>query len=195
MATVAIAHPRPKSPGSEPPPLTDTPSIRPPSPSAPPAMFASQASALTPVFERRDSGDSENERHGRSQSAPMNRPGSSPPKRTSSAGTIPPFATSAAILSPPSFHPSNPRNPSPESRRTRSSENLPALGSSPELSPQPHSGSHGGGSYHNGQHMGMRPSEHQLFSNQDYDAMMRPKKRHKTSRACDECRRKKVLQV
>jgi hypothetical protein len=41
--------------------------------------------------------------------------------------------------------------------------------------------------------MTMRASEHNLYSNQDYDAMMRPKKRHKTSRACDECRRKKVL--
>jgi hypothetical protein len=172
---------------------TDTPSVRPPSPSAPPSMFGPRSSQ-SPAYPRRDSGESEKNELGRSQSTPMTGPLSPIPKRTNSTGTLPPFLTSAAALSPPSFHPSNRnRNISPESRRTRSSENLPMLGSSPESSPQQHISSIGGAAYHNGQHIAIRSSEHTLYSSVDYDAMMRPKKRHKTSRACDECRRKKVL--
>jgi len=170
---------------------SETPTVRPPSPSAPPAMFAPQP-LTTPAYERRDSGVSESDENARSQSTPMTRPVSPPPKRTSSAGNLPPFLSSNAILSPPSFQPSN-RNVSPESRRTRSSENLRTLGSSPESSPQQQHSSLGGTPYHHGQHMMMRASDHNLFANQDYDGMIRPKKRHKTSRACDECRRKKVL--
>ena len=171
---------------------SDTPSVKPPSPSAPPSMFAPQISGQ-PVYERRNSEGSDKDENGRSQSAPMTRPLSPTPKRTNSTGNLPPFLnSSSAILSPPTFHPTNHRTSSPDSRRTRSSENIHAVGSSPESSPQQHLATLGGSSYHNGQHM-MRPSEHQLYSNQDYDAIMRPKKRHKTSRACDECRRKKVL--
>ena len=193
MATgVVAALPHPASPGDDIPVKTDTPSIRPPSPSAPPGMFAPQPSAA-PAYGRRDSGESEKDEHGRSQSTPMTRPISPLPKRTNSTGTLPPFLASTAILSPPSFQPSNHnRNTSPESRRTRSSENIPALDSSPESSPQQHLSSIGGTPYHNGRHMAIRASEHTLYSSGDYDAMMRPKKRHKTSRACDECRRKKV---
>lgn len=178
------------TPEGEGPIKSETPTVRPPSPSAPPAMFAPQPTTAS-VYERRDSGDSEIDENARSQSTPMIPPVSPPPKRTSSAGNLPPFLSSNAILSPPSFQPSN-RNLSPESRRTRSSENLHTLGSSPESSPQMQPASLGGTPYHNGQHMTTRISDHNLFSNQDYDALMRPKKRHKTSRACDECRRKKV---
>ena len=192
MATVVVAalsHPK-SPPGSDIPVKTETPSIRPPSPSAPPSMFAPQTSTA-PAYPRRDSGESEKDVHGRSQSTPMSRPLSPVPKRTNSTGTFPPFFASAAILSPPSFHDSNHnRNTSPESRRTRSSENMPTLGSSPESSPQQHLSSIGGTPYHN---VAIRTSEHTLYSSGDYDAMMRPKKRHKTSRACDECRRKKVF--
>jgi hypothetical protein len=189
MATAAIVLPNPRSPASDGPVMSETQTATAPSPPTLPVMFASQP-ASAPAYERRDSGGSLDDEHARSQSIPMTRPLSPPPKRTSSAGTLPPFLASHAILSPPSFHPSN-RNVSPESRRTRSSENLPTVGSSPESSPPPHHlslGTH----YHNGQQMTMRTSDQHLFSNQDYDAMMRPKKRHKTSRACDECRRKKV---
>ena len=194
MATVVVAAlPHPTSPGGDVPVKTDTPSIRPPSPSAPPSMFALRPSPA-PAYPRRDSGESQKNENGRSQSTPMTGPVSPTPKRTNSAGTLPPFLASAATRSPPSFHPSNHnRNTSPESRRTRSSENIPILGSSPESSPQQHLSSIGGTPYHNGQHMAIRTSEHTLYSSRDYDAMMRPKKRHKTSRACDECRRKKVF--
>lgn len=192
MATAAVVFPHPRSPAGEVPVKTDTPSIRPPSPSAPPSMFTPQTSA-TSAFERRNSGESDKDEHGRSQSTPMTRPVSPLPKRTNSTGTLPPFLTSTAIHSPPSFHPSNHRNTSPESRRTRSSENIATAVSSPELSPEQLPASLGGTLYHNGQHMGIRSSEHQLYSSQEYDAMMRPKKRHKTSRACDECRRKRYF--
>jgi len=194
MATAAVVLPHPKSPDSHsrsPTLRSDTPSVKPPSPSAPPAMFAPQSS-VQPQYERRNSEESDKDEHGRSHSAPMTRPMSPTPKRTNSTGNLPPFLNSSnAILSPPIFHPTNHRNSSPESRRTRSSENIHAVGSSPESSPQSRLVNLSGTSYHNGQHM-MRPSEHQLYANQDYDAIMRPKKRHKTSRACDECRRKKV---
>ena len=188
MASAAIVLSHPRSPAGEGPVKSETPTPRPSSPPVPPAMFAPQP----PAFERRDSGGSEIDDNARSQSTPMTRPGSPPPRRTGSAGNLPPFLSSNAILSPPSFQPSN-RNASPESRRTRSSENLPTLGSSPESSPRQQHSSIGGTTYHNGQHMSMRASDHNFFPNQDYDTMMRPKKRHKTSRACDECRRKKVL--
>jgi hypothetical protein len=191
MASAAIVLPHLRSPEGEGPVKSETPTVRPPSPSAPPAMFAPQSSTA-PVYERRDSGGSEIDENARSLSTLMTRHVSPPPKRTSPSGNLPPFLSSNAILSPPSFQPSN-RNVSPESRRTRSSENLHTLGSSPESSPQQQHSSLGGTPYHNGQHMTMRASDHNLFANQDYDAMMRPKKRHKTSRACDECRRKKVL--
>lgn len=194
MASAAIVLPHPRSPGSHgPSPVkSDTPSVRPPSPSAPPSMFAPHNSAV-PAYERRDSAESENDETGRSQSTPMTRPISPIPKRTNSTGNLPSFLDSAgAVLSPPSFHATNHRNSSPESRRTRSSENLPTLGSSPDSSPQPQHSSLGGTPYHNGQGMSMRHPDHHLYSNQDYDSLMRPKKRHKTSRACDECRRKKV---
>jgi hypothetical protein len=193
MATAAVALPRPSSPGSngQTPVKKDTPLVRPPSPSAPPTMFATQPLTAS-VYERRDSGGSEKDEHGRSQSAPMARPGSPPPKRTNSTGDLPPFLASSAILSPPSFHPTN-RGSSADSRRTRSSENIPTLGSSPESSPQQHLSSLDVSQYHNGRHIGMHPSDHQLYSGHDYDGIMRPKKRHKTSRACDECRRKKVI--
>ena len=194
MATAIVAAPpHSRSPGSDVPVKTDTPSIRPPSPSAPPSMFAPQRSPA-PAYARRDSGESEKDEHGRSQSTPMTRTASPLPKRTNSTGTLPPFLASTAILSPPSFHPSNHnRNTSPESRRTRSSENIPTLGSSPESSPQQHLSSIRGTPYHHGLHMAIRASEHPIYSSGDYDAMIRPKKRHKTSRACDECRRKKVI--
>ena len=194
MATAAVAVPNPQSPRSHghSPAKTDTPTVRPPSPSAPPPMFGPQSSA-TPVYERRDSGESIKDEHGRSQSTPLARPVSPSPRRTSSAGTLPPFLASTAILSPPSFHPANNGNSSPESRQTRSSEHVPTINSSPDLSPHQHHPSIGGTPYQNGPHMAMRPSEHELYAGQDYDAMMRPKKRHKTSRACDECRRKKVF--
>jgi hypothetical protein len=201
MASAAVIQPHPHSPGNHghsPVKTTDillttstsTPSIRPPSPSAPPAMF----SATTSSYERRDSEQSETDDNARSQSQPITRPISPAPKhRTSSTGNIPSFLSSAtATLSPPSFHPTN-RNSSPDSRRTRSSENIPTIGSSPESSPQQHHSSLGGTPYHNGQTMSMRHPDHHLYANQDYEALMRPKKRHKTSRACDECRRKKVL--
>jgi hypothetical protein len=193
MATAAVVFPHPNSPGAPgtSPVKIDTSSVRPPSPSAPPAMFA-QSSGV-PEYQRRDSDQSEKDEHGRSRSTPMNRPISPAPKRTYSTGNLPPFATTSAVLSPPSFHATNHRNSSPESRRTRSSEGLVAMDSSPESSPQllP---TLGGSHYHNGQIMSMRPSEHHNYANQEYDAMMRTaKKRHKTSRACDECRRKKVV--
>jgi hypothetical protein len=191
MATAAVVSPPSRSPGGDVPAKIDTPSIRPPSPSAPPSMFTPQPTTV-PAYERRDSGESVKDEHGRSQSTPLIQPVSPLPKRTNSTGTLPPFLASTAIRSPPSFHPSNYGNVSPESRHTKSTENILTGGSSPELSP-PHLTSIGGPHYHNGQHMGMRTSEHHLYSNHDYDAMMRPKKRHKTSRACDECRRKKVL--
>jgi len=191
MASAVIGLPHLVSSDGERPAKSETPTVRPPSPSAPPAMFAPQPSTA-PAYERRDSGVSESEENARSHLTPMTRPVSPPPKRTDSAGNLPPFLSSNAILSPPSFQPSN-RNLSPESRRTRSSENLHTLGSSPESSPQQQHSSLGGTPYHNGQHMAMRASDHNLFANQDYDAMIRPKKRHKTSRACDECRRKKVV--
>ena len=194
MATAAVALPHPKSPAAGHGQSPGTPSIKPPSPSsAPPAMFAPSQQTFPPVYGRRDSGESVKDDHPRSQSTPTTRPVSPPPKRTHSSGNLPPFLTTNAILSPPSFHPANHRTSSPESRRTRSSENL-LGGSSPESSPHQGHASLGGSSYHNGQqHVAMRPSDHQLYSNQDYDAMMRPKKRHKTSRACDECRRKKAF--
>jgi len=192
MAAVAVAFPRQDSPGGEGPMKSETPSVQPPSPSVPLSMFAPQPSAV-PLYERQQSGGSEKDEHGRSQSTPMNHQVSTPPKRTNSAGTLPPFLASTANLSPPSFHPSNHRNTSPESRRTRSSENMALGDSSPDSSPQQHPATLGGTSYHNSQHLGIRSSDHQMYSNQDYDAMMRPKKRHKTSRACDECRRKKVF--
>jgi len=194
MATATVALPISTSPEShaQSPVKLENPSVKPPSPSAPPSMFAPQVS-LAPAYKRQDSDESEQDEHGRSQSTPINRSGSPAPKRTSSAGTLPPFLASTAIRSPPSFHPANNRNSSPESRQTRSSENLPALGSSPESSPQHHLANIGGTSYNNAQNIGLRPSEQQLYSPQDYDSMMRPKKRHKTSRACDECRRKKVF--
>lgn len=192
MATAAVVFPPPRSPGGDVPAKTDTPSIRPPSPSALPSMFAPQPASI-PTYERRDSGDSVKDEYGRSQSTPITQPVSPLPKRTNSTGTLPPFLASTAIHSPPSFHPSNHGNVSPESRRIKSTENIITAGSSPESSPPQHLTSIGGPPYHNGQHMGIRTSEHQLYSSQDYDAMMRPKKRHKTSRACDECRRKKVL--
>jgi hypothetical protein len=193
MATAAVVFPHPNSPGAPgtSPVKIDPSSVRPSSPSAPPAMFAQ--SSGPPEYQRRGSDQSEKDEHGRSRSTPMNRPVSPAPKRTYSTGNLPPFATASAVLSPPSFHATNHRNSSPESRRTRSSEGLVAMDSSPESSPQlmPTLGpSH----YHNGQIMSMRPSEHHNYGNQDYDAMMRTaKKRHKTSRACDECRRKKVV--
>ena len=192
MATAAVVFPSPRSPEGDVPMKTEIPSIRPPSPSAPPRMFTPQISVM-PGYERRDSGESEKNEHGRSQSTPMTGPASPLPKRTNSTGTLPPFLASSAIHSPPSFNPSSRRDTSPESRQTRSSENIPTGGSSPESSPQQRHDNIGRTPYHNGQHMGIRSSEHQLYSSQDYDAMMRPKKRHKTSRACDECRRKKVL--
>ena len=195
MASAAVVLPHPNSPGApgSSPVKIDNPSVRPPSPSAPPAMFAQTSTA--PVYDRRDSGESEKDEHGRSRSTPMNRPISPAPKRTYSTGNLPPYGPTA-ILSPPSFHPTNHRNSTPESRRTRSSENIHAIDSSPESSPrQMHHDIVGIGSnhYHNGPLMSMRPGEHHNYANQDYDAMMRPKKRHKTSRACDECRRKKVV--
>ena len=192
MATAAVVFHTPRSPGGDVPAKTDTPSIRPPSPSAPPSMFAPQPTAHT-AYERRDSGDSIKDEYRRSQSTPVTQPVSPLPKRTNSTGTLPPFLASNTIRSPPSFQPSNHGNGSPESRRTKSTENILTAGSSPELSPPQHLTSIGGPPYHNDPHMGMRPSEHPLYSSHDYDAMMRPKKRHKTSRACDECRRKKVL--
>jgi hypothetical protein len=192
MTSAAVVLPHPNSPGAPgtSPVKIDTPSVRPPSPSAPPAMFGSAA----PMYDRRDSGESEKDEHGRSRSTPMNRPISPAPKRTYSTGNLPAF-TPSAILSPPSFHATNHRNSSPESRRTRSSENIPQNYSSPESSPQQHMVGLGGSHYQNGGLglMSMRPSEHHNYANQDYDVMMRPKKRHKTSRACDECRRKKVI--
>jgi len=195
MASAAIVLPHPRSPeshGRSPAIQSDTPSVKPTSPSAPPSMFAPQ-SPMQPAYERRNSGESDKGESVRSQSAPMTRPLSPSPKRTNSAGTLPPFLSSSnAMLSPPTFHPTNHRNSSPDSRRTRSSENAHTLGSSPESSPQQHLATLAGASYHNGQHR-VPPSEHLVYSHQDYDAMMRPKKRHKTSRACDECRRKKVL--
>ena len=196
MASAAVIQPLPHSPGSHThsPVKTDTisnPSIRPPSPSAPPAMFAQHSAAETPFYERRNSEQSERDDNDRSQSQPNTRPISPTPKRTSSNGNLPSFLSSVATLSPPSFHPTN-RNSSPDSRRTRSSENIPTIGSSPESSPQLHHASLSGVSYHNGQGLSMRHPDHHLYANQDYEALMRPKKRHKTSRACDECRRKKV---
>lgn len=190
MASTAVAIPPPKSPGSDIPVKTDSPPLRPPSPSAPPSMFGPQA-PIASSYERRASGESDQEQP-RSQSTPMTRPISPAPKRTSSMGALPPFLASAATLSPPSFHP---RNVSPESRRTRSSENPATGGSSPESSPRQHVASIAETDYHGGQHIPMRVPEHTLYSGHDYDAMMRPKKRHKTSRACDECRRKKVLPI
>src|SRR5579859_2946449 len=189
MATAAIALPQPKAPaaGHSPVKTETTPSVRPPSPSAPPSMFGGHNSSSA-VYERRDSEQSEKDEHGRSQSTPMTRPLSPVPKRTNSTGHLPHFLATTAILSPPSFHPTNHRNSSPESRRTRSSENIPTLGSSPESSPQQHPSSLGATPYLHGQHMSMHGSEHHGYANQDYEAMMRPKKRHKTSRACDECR-------
>jgi hypothetical protein len=195
MASAAIVLPHPRSPGThaQSPIKLETPSVRPPSPSAPPSMFAHHG-ADKPTYQRRDSAESDQDENGRSQSTPMTRPISPVPKRTNSAGNLPSFfGASGTIFSSPSFHATNHRNSSPESRRTRSSENLPTMGSSPDSSPQPHHSSLGATPYHNGQTMSTRHPDHHLYSNQDYDSLMRPKKRHKTSRACDECRRKKVL--
>ena len=164
--------------------------MRPPSPSAPPPTMFAMPPFSPMTFDRRASGDSERcDPHGRSQSAPMTRPNSPPPKRTNSIGNVPPFVVSTTALSPPAFHPTNPGTSTPESRRTRSSEIIPGLGggSSPESSP--HHSATLEPPYPNGP---TRSGDQGLYMGQDYDAMMRPKKRHKTSRACDECRRKKV---
>jgi len=179
----------------------ETPFVRPPSPSTATfatQMHAPQQAAASPADERRNSGDSNSEQQqhpgGRSQSTPMARPTSPPPKRTNSAGALPPFLAHSAVRSPPSFNqplPPNAGSPLPDSRRPRSSENLPTVESSPESSPQQHPANFAGGSSYP-HSMSVRRSEHALYSTTDYDAMMRPKKRHKTSRACDECRRKKV---
>ena len=182
---------------------SETPLVGPPLPSAP--MFTTQMDAPQalppPAYERRNSGNSDKEqqqdqehRGARSQSTPMTRP-PSPPKRTNSTGALPPFLAHTSVRSPPSFHEplsSNAGNALPGSRRPRSSENLPTVESSPESSPQQHPANlAAGSSYPHG--MSIRSSEHGLYSSTDYDVMMRPKKRHKTSRACDECRRKKVI--
>jgi len=158
-------------------------------------MNAPQAAAPL-EYERPNSGDSDQQQHqehhahgGKSLSTPMTRP-ASPPKRNNSAGALPPFLAHTSVRSPRSFHlSSNAGNALPES--TRSSENLPTVDSSPKSSPQQHSAKLAGGSlYPHG--IAIRSSEHGPYSSTDYDAIMRPKKPHKTSRACDECRQKKV---
>ena len=198
MATVALTHPQPNSPGTDNlprPQLPETLPARPPSPSAAPTVYVLHDSTTMPSYERRDSGASQLKDE-RSYSASIARSSSPPTKRTDSVLTMTPSLASAANLSSPSFHPSNRRNSSPESRPKSAEDVAPTAGSSAESSPQPpHSMNHGGGSYHNGQHINMRTGEHQMFTSQEYAGMMRPKKRHKTSRACDECRRKKVSLV
>jgi len=218
MAAALVAMPNPRSLGGSPPaePTTttttttttatttasfsqpakaETPLMRPPSPSTFTAQMNVPQVTASPADERRNSGDSNPEHPGgRSQSTPMTRPASPPPKRTNSTGALPPFLAHGAVRSPPSFNqplPPNAGSPLPDSRRPRSSENLPTVESSPESSPQQHPANFAGGSSYP-HSMSVRRSEHVLYSTTDYDAMMRPKKRHKTSRACDECRRKKV---
>lgn len=171
----------------------EMPDVRPPSPSAP-LFAAALAASVPPAYERRTSDESDRPDGSRSQSTPtpIARPHSPLPKRTNSTGALPPFLAHGAVLSPPSFHQSLSSNVSPESRRTRSSENIPTVGSSPESSPQQQHANLAGGNVYSPHSMTVRSSDHGLYSGTDYDAMMRPKKRHKTSRACDECRRKKV---
>jgi hypothetical protein len=191
MATAAVLISHPKSPES----ADDiavhsdsTPSLRPSSPSVPPSMFPPQLDVQQPSERRASDSSATDDKAGRSHSAPMNRALSPVPKRTLSGGELPPFLASSEHLSPPMFRAANKRNGTPDSRRNALGE--PAdIGSSPESSPQQ---GHANLGYRHSQLLSMRPSEHQIYSNQDYDALMGPKKRHKTSRACDECRRKKV---